>query len=172
MLGNLTMCLSYEHLAPLKGYTVAVEARWYLQNLLDSSAKEPLVSALGGLPFALKSHFEADLEKWKTAGITPLFVFEGLSLFGEDDISIRVAKEASTSMQEGWELYAASDPNRAVTAFGSSREFSSMARDTRRAVLTLNRSRSSKRFLSFLSKGSQRPRSTLRNRSLQCCWPR
>lgn len=118
---QISNAVRYEGIAAFKGCWFAVEAKWYLQSLLDSSpAKEPLVSALGGLPFALKNHFEADLEKWKKAGITPIFVFEGLSLYGEDEISLRIAREASTSIQEGWDLYTAEKPNEAVRAFGNS----------------------------------------------------
>jgi hypothetical protein len=105
----------------LKGYVIAIEAIWYFQNLLDTPpSKEPLLSALGGLPLALKSHIEADLDQWERAGLIPYFIFDGLSIIGEEEMSIRTAKESGDRILEAWRLYCNNQATDAVSAFGNS----------------------------------------------------
>ena len=88
----------------IKGYTVAVEATWYLQRMLEVHS-EPLLSALGGLPYGLSCEIEADLDNWKAHGVTPMFVFDGLYIIGQEDMALRIAKEASRRSDKAWESY-------------------------------------------------------------------
>jgi hypothetical protein len=112
---------SASRLDDLKGYVVAIEATWYFQNLLDTPpSKEPLLPALGGLPLALKSHIEADLNQWEKAGLIPYFIFDGLSIIGEEDISMKAAKESGDRILEAWRLYCNNQATDAVSAFGNS----------------------------------------------------
>ncbi|KAI9894316.1 MAG: hypothetical protein M1814_003072 [Vezdaea aestivalis] len=64
-------------LSALKGCVVGIEARHFLQRLL-APANEPLVSALGGSPFRLRTYVKHQLESLRNEGITPLFVFHGM----------------------------------------------------------------------------------------------
>ena len=112
-------------LEELAGYKIAIEASWYLQNLLDTPpAKEPLLSALGGLPFWLKAEIEEDLDQWKKYNVTPLFIFDGLSIVGKEEMVLRTAKDGARRSEEAWGLYnVAKTPEQtkdAVTAFGNS----------------------------------------------------
>jgi hypothetical protein len=72
--------------------------------MLDEHS-EPLLSALGGLPYGLRSEIDADLENWKTHGVTPMFVFDGLYIIGQEDMALRIAKEASRRSDKAWESY-------------------------------------------------------------------
>jgi len=72
--------------------------------MLDEHS-EPLLSALGGLPYGLGSEIDADLENWKTHGVTPMFVFDGLYIIGQEDMALRIAKEASRRSDKAWESY-------------------------------------------------------------------
>jgi hypothetical protein len=72
--------------------------------MLDEHS-EPLLSALGGLPYGLRSEIEADLDNWKMNGITPFFVFDGLYIIGQEDMALRIAKEATRRSDKAWESY-------------------------------------------------------------------
>ncbi len=72
--------------------------------MLDEHS-EPLLSALGGLPYGLRSEIEADLDDWKTHEVAPLFVFDGLYIIGQEDMALRIAKEASRRSDKAWESY-------------------------------------------------------------------
>ena len=72
--------------------------------MLDEHS-EPLLSALGGLPYGLRSEIEADLDNWKTHGVTPMFVFDGLYIIGQEDMALRIAKEATRRSDKAWESY-------------------------------------------------------------------
>lgn len=107
---------------------VGVEAEHYLQRLLSTPpSKEPLLSALGGFPFALKSHIENELEHMQTAGFTPLFVFNGLDV-GKKDQSGRREAEAAAANLRAWELYDQHQPVKAVETFGDSGGWSTYIR--------------------------------------------
>ena len=77
------------------------------------------MSALGGFPFALKSHIENDLESMQLAGFKPLFVFSGLDV-GKRDHSGRKEAAATAANLRGWELYDQHQPVKAVETFGDS----------------------------------------------------
>lgn len=142
-------------LEEINGFTIAVEATWYLQHLLDVF-EEPLLPALGGLPYSLKGEIEADLDNWKKHGITPLFVFDGLYIIGQEDMDLRQAKEATRNSDSAWNAYSNAktpdESSNAVTAFGNLGTSSWVALVY--SVLTSNRSDSAKDVLSFLPKDS------------------
>jgi hypothetical protein len=100
---------------------LGVEATYYLQRMIEEPpAHEPLLAALGGSPIALKQHIEEELDRWKQNGMSPLFVFDGQSTVGKDDMALRKAKAALAKTQTAWELYADNQPSEAVKTFGSS----------------------------------------------------
>jgi len=62
-----------------KGARVAIDAEDYLHSILTNpSTREPLLPALGGLPFALQKNVDDDLKNFAEAGVIPIFVFNGL----------------------------------------------------------------------------------------------
>jgi hypothetical protein len=111
-------------LAELENAVIGVEASHYLQTLIDRPpTHEPLLAALGGDPMTFKSHIENELKQWKDNNMTPLFVFDGQTNVGRDEISLRKAKAALVETQDAWRLYADNQPDEAVKAFGSSGMF-------------------------------------------------
>ena len=110
-------------LEELSGLSVAIEAAEYLRKkLYTAPTKEPLLPALGGLPFALKKTVLADLAEWKKAGITPVFVFSGLDL-GKNAASFEKSEIASQTNRQAWESYGQNDAEGAVKTFGDSGAF-------------------------------------------------
>ncbi|CAO1599130.1 hypothetical protein XANCAGTX0491_002873 [Xanthoria calcicola] len=67
-------------LSYLNDSVVGVDASYYL----DAVGKEPLVSALGGFPFALESNIVRELKDLQSIGLRLHFVFNGLD-YGIDD---------------------------------------------------------------------------------------
>jgi hypothetical protein len=67
-----------------------------------------------------RSHIENELKQWKDNKMKPLFVFDGQTNVGRDEVSLRKAKAALSQTQRAWDLYADNQPDEAVKAFGSS----------------------------------------------------
>jgi hypothetical protein len=109
--------------AELENAHIGVEATAYLQHMIEEPpAIEPLLAALGGEPIALRQHIDRELDNWKANGMTPLFVFEGQSVVGSDDVALAHAAEALRKTNRAWELYSDNEPGEAVKTFGSSRK--------------------------------------------------
>ncbi|KAB8296693.1 hypothetical protein EYC80_002114 [Monilinia laxa] len=96
---------------------IGVEATAYLSNLLKGPADEPLLAALGGHPLALKTHIENDLDKWKENDMEPFFVFEGQSIVGKKEMTMRSLKASISETEQAWALYNDGNPTDAVAAF-------------------------------------------------------
>lgn len=108
-------------LSELKNAVIGVEATSYLQNMIDSGpAHEPLLAALGGDPIGLKYHLEIELDKWSENSVTPLFVFDGQSIVGKDEMTLRSSQASRLKTQLAWNMYGDHQPNQAVKTFGSS----------------------------------------------------
>ncbi|OAA72269.1 XPG I-region protein [Cordyceps fumosorosea ARSEF 2679] len=105
-------------LAELDGCSVAIDATYYLGYLLDnSSAHEPLLPALGGLT-GITTHINQNLDLWGKSNITPFLVFDGLSITGQDEVSLKRARAANAKTDEAWNLYSQSSAEQAVNTFG------------------------------------------------------
>lgn len=103
-----------------KGKEIGIEAEDYLNSLLtNSQTREPLLPALGGLPFALKEHIDKDLDNFRHAGIIPTFVFNGLELGCRDRKTIsKESQKAVQILDEAWRVYDQGRGDDAVIAFG------------------------------------------------------
>ncbi len=100
---------------------VGVEATAYLQQMIEEPpAHEPLLAALGGDPIGLKYHIGNELDRWNDNKMKPLFVFEGQSVVGKDDMALQNAKHALKRTESAWQKYAENRPEEAVKTFGSS----------------------------------------------------
>lgn len=109
--------------ADMEHAKIGVEATAYLQHMIEEPpAHEPLLAALGGEPIALRQHIERDLDNWKSNGMTPIFVFEGQSTVGSDEITLAHAAEAVRKTNHAWDLYSDNEPGDAVKTFGGSRK--------------------------------------------------
>jgi hypothetical protein len=106
----------------LRDKRLVIDAEDWLDTLLTSQPyREPLLPALGGLPFALRKHVNTHIAKYREAGITPTFVFNGLDLACRDRATItRESRLAARSLDEAWRLYSESKADDAVAEFGKS----------------------------------------------------
>ncbi|CAK3800673.1 xpg i-region [Lecanosticta acicola] len=102
------------------GAVVGFDGEDYLHTLLTNpQTREPLLPALGGLPFALEQHVDSDLENLKKAGIKPMFIFNGLDTACKDRKSIaKESQKAIAGLDEAWRVYDLGRGDDAVLAFG------------------------------------------------------
>jgi hypothetical protein len=111
----------HAEVSQLEECAIAVDASYYLQLFLDNAPfSEPLLPALGGLT-GIQTHIEGDLDSWERNNSTPLFIFDGQSVVGQDEVSVQRAKRAITGTDGAWDLYFQSRANEAVSAFGAHR---------------------------------------------------
>lgn len=107
----------------LRGLKVGIDAEEYLAGFLVSR-KEPLLPALGGLPFSLKLRVDEDLQRFREAGIEVTFVFNGLEPACRDRANIlKASNKASETLDTAWRIYDAGRADDAVAAFGLACEF-------------------------------------------------
>ncbi|KXX77711.1 Protein MKT1 [Madurella mycetomatis] len=97
---------------------IAVDATYFLQLHLDVlPGNEPLVPALGGLT-GIQGRIEQELDQWQAHKVTPFFIFDGQSIAGQDDVTVKRGLEANAKTDIAWELYFNSRADEAVSAFG------------------------------------------------------
>ncbi|KAL9073520.1 MAG: hypothetical protein Q9157_004725 [Trypethelium eluteriae] len=107
-------------LSELDGAVVAIEASHYLGRLLmNPSSKEPLLAALGGLPFTMRTTVQNEIAAFRDANIKPIFVFDGLDV-SKTKAVFQQADEAVRANTTAWSLYNQHQAENAVTAFGES----------------------------------------------------
>ncbi|CBF90248.1 MKT1 family protein [Aspergillus nidulans FGSC A4] len=106
-------------LSALKGAVVGIDASHYIsQHLLHPSTREPLLIALGGFPFALRSNIEKELQVFKDLGVGCVFVFNGLD-FGKKNQRPQAHHETVRAFEHAWELYDQQQADQVVDAFSS-----------------------------------------------------
>lgn len=106
-------------LSEIEDCAIAVDATYYIQYFLDSSpSHEPLLPALGGLT-GFQSHIESDIDQWLANKVTPLFVFDGQTMIGQDEVSLVRGLRANERTNQAWELYRTGQAESAVSAFGA-----------------------------------------------------
>lgn len=67
-----------------------------------------------------RHYIEMELKQWKENKMKPIFVFDGQTNVGKDEIALRKAKYALSQTQRAWDLYGDNHPDEAVKAFGGS----------------------------------------------------
>ncbi|KAI1945161.1 hypothetical protein LOZ57_004459 [Ophidiomyces ophidiicola] len=106
-------------LSALKGAVIGIHASHYLDlHLNHNLTKEPLLIALGGFPFALKAHIEKELQALKNAGITCVFVFDGLEI-GKPEQDIAAQNQSTRALRQAWEYYDQQQADQVVDAFST-----------------------------------------------------
>ncbi|RBQ66389.1 hypothetical protein FVER14953_08170 [Fusarium verticillioides] len=112
--------VSTHDISELEGCAIAVDATYYLSQLLETPpAHEPLLSALGGLT-GVEAHINQNLDLWAKFEIVPFFVFDGQPVTGQDDITLDRGLKANKKTDEAWNLYSQGAAEEAVTTFGTS----------------------------------------------------
>ncbi|OAA39953.1 XPG I-region protein [Metarhizium rileyi] len=106
-------------LSELEDCSIAVDATYYLSQLLDNApAHEPLLSALGGLT-GIQTHINENLDLWENSRILPFFIFDGQSITGQDEVGLKRRRAANKKTDEAWDLYSRSEADQAVATFGA-----------------------------------------------------
>ncbi|KAK3066399.1 hypothetical protein LTR53_017276, partial [Teratosphaeriaceae sp. CCFEE 6253] len=110
----------HANISVLRNCRIAFDAEDYLDNLLTATlSREPLLPALGGLPFALQKHVDDDLRRFHEARIKPRFVFNGLQGASKHGAMVgREAKRAAKILDDAWSIYDQGRGEDAVNAFG------------------------------------------------------
>lgn len=100
--------------------TIGFDAEAYINNLLsNTNTREPLLPALGGLPFALTQHIDAELARLREANITPWFVFNGIEMAPRDRKTLlKEGQKAVKVLETAWEVYDQGRGDDAVANFG------------------------------------------------------
>ena len=112
-------------LEPFNGKTIGIDAEDYLYSLLSpgGQAPEPLLPAHGGNGFTIMKRIDEDLVRFRDAGITPWFVFNGLDLASRDRASIlHESRKATTTLNDAWQVYDRGEGEGAVAGFGKACE--------------------------------------------------
>ncbi|KAK9451977.1 temperature dependent protein affecting M2 dsRNA replication-domain-containing protein [Limtongia smithiae] len=106
-------------LAALRDTTIGIDAEYFYTQLTAANGKkEPLLHALGGIPFSLKSMIEAFLSALSVAGIKPLFVFKGVQVSkAESDAPFARPDPRQLKRAEAWEAYDKAKGDVAVSIF-------------------------------------------------------
>ena len=106
-------------LEDLRNYRLGIEAEDYINNLLSNPpTREPLLPALGGLPFSLEVTIKNHLSVLEEHSIQPYFVFNGLNYNGQQD-KLQAMLKAAKTINNAWEQYGLSQPENAVNEFGT-----------------------------------------------------
>lgn len=130
---------------------IGIHASHYLDlHLNQHVTKEPLLIALGGFPFALKSHIEREIQALKNAGITPVFVFDGLEI-GKPEPDIVAQNQSTRALDQAWEYYDQQQADQVVDAFSNAGEDAHSLVEVRKGILIMivQGVQSQKRFTSF-----------------------
>lgn len=153
--------------AELEDCSVAIDATYWLSQVLDSpTGSEPLLPALGGLT-GLEAHINEELDQWEKHRMIPFFIFDGQSLTGQDEVSLRRGLAAAQKTNEAWELYFDSKATEAVDTFGRYPGKSPVGHKRSRMAHVVARCLSHPEPLSYASKDPQSQRPPLLGASFQ-----
>lgn len=103
-------------LSVLKDTVLGIDGAHYLDKILESGKKEPLVNALGGTPFTLRQSLEMDIARFREAGIKPLFIFSGCSIVRTEK-PLSTPDEVARNRARSWELYDQGKKKEAIDLF-------------------------------------------------------
>ncbi|KAK9455403.1 temperature dependent protein affecting M2 dsRNA replication-domain-containing protein [Dipodascopsis uninucleata] len=105
-------------LSALKDATIGIDSEFLLSQLLSAPGKkEPLLLALGGLPFSLEASLENFLSAIKSAGAKCLFVFKGIQTYKSDDPFSPSLEIRDQKRNEAWEAYGKAKGEKTVNIF-------------------------------------------------------
>ena len=103
-------------LSALKDATIGVDASYYLDLRLNKAGREPLLHALSGLPYSLKSVVERDIEVLQGLDISLVFVFDGLEFRNKEQSSSKTLANRRAN-EDGWQHYLDGDADMTVRDF-------------------------------------------------------
>jgi len=100
---NDSKLLTTEKLSVLKGSRLGIDGPHWLRKI-QKAQSEPLVMAMGGIPLGIGQAIEKELQGFKEAGISPYFVFNGLSTIRKDK-PFSAPDKRPEGRAEAWGLY-------------------------------------------------------------------
>ena len=103
-------------LSILKDAVIGVDASYYLHLRLNVVNEDPLIHALGGIPFCLKSIVEDDIRAMKEAGVTLIFIFNGLDFVNKSPSTSR-SFESLKAQEDAWQRYLSGDAKSPLDMF-------------------------------------------------------
>jgi len=110
------------HSSPLEQLSdrcIAIEAQDFVSKILtDDAIKEPVSAAIGGIPYTLESSITRRIDLYRTAGIKPLFIFDGLLSNGQQ-VKVENKVRSAPRIEEAWDLYNTNNIDRAISTFGT-----------------------------------------------------
>jgi hypothetical protein len=91
-----------DKITALKGSRLGIDGPHWLRKIQKSSVNsEPLVTAMGGIPLGFRKAVEKELQGFKDAGISPYFVFNGLTTSRKDNRPFSVLGKRPEARYEG-----------------------------------------------------------------------
>ena len=107
-----------DSLTHLRGLRLGIDGTHWLKKVMS---KEPFAMAMGGVPWNLRGLVERELERFRTFGITPVFVFGGLNVLKKEK-PFRAEDSRSGKRNAFWDAYEkgtfAGDNINKATSFG------------------------------------------------------
>jgi len=119
-----------DKISMLKGSRLGIDAHHWLRTRIQKvlADQEPLVTAMGGMPLGLETAIEKELEGFKEAGISPFFVFNGLTVKRDPGSSARpfISSDKRPSQRaDGWAAYIAGNHDTAAALWSGAGMISS-----------------------------------------------
>lgn len=90
----------------LRNAVIGVDASHYLNLRLNgTTSNEPLLNAIGGIPYTLKAALRDDLESFQAVDATLIFVFEGLDYKNKELYTSPRTNATLKAHKDGWKEY-------------------------------------------------------------------
>lgn len=103
--------------ASLRHAVIGIDASYYLDLRLNSPTSiEPLLSAIGGVPYTLKATLRGDLEAFQAIDATLIFVFDGLDYKNKEQHNSTRLTANLKAYKDGWKEYYNKDNDKKVAA--------------------------------------------------------
>eukprot|EP00440_Ansanella_granifera_P034923 gb/GFBE01037884.1/.p1 GENE.gb/GFBE01037884.1/~~gb/GFBE01037884.1/.p1 ORF type:complete len:731 (+),score=127.65 gb/GFBE01037884.1/:1-2193(+) len=104
--------ISIQRIEQLSGLKLGIDAIYWLRSI--QALKDPFADALGGVPPALFSIIDKEIDAFRHHNITPVFVFKGIAPAPQNSMTI---KRMDQQMSEAWNHVATGDKSKAQTYF-------------------------------------------------------
>jgi hypothetical protein len=104
-------------LTSLRNAVIGVDASYYLDLRLNSPTSiEPLLNAIGGIPYTLKAALRDDLDALRAVDATLMFVFDGLDYKNKELYTSPRSNATLKAHKDGWKEYYNKDNGKEIAA--------------------------------------------------------
>ncbi len=98
-------CIQTFPFTALRNAVIGVDASHYLNLRLNGTSNEPLLNAIGGIPYTLKAVLRDDLESFQAVDATLIFVFGGLDYKNKELYTSPRTTATLKAHRDGWKEY-------------------------------------------------------------------